>query len=316
MTTTNPPNYSFIIPHKNSVDLLKRCLDSIPRRDDVEIIVVDDNSSLSNDEQQKMESYRDARTQVIFTKEGRGAGYARNVGIDHAKGEWILFADADDYFYSEGLNTLLNNSVPPEYDVILYGSKYVFTSGEYFWYGDYSPQTAGNDILPCNDITPLYRQYVTPWAKMVRRKLLVEKEIQFEEIPCSNDEMFSTRVALSIQRYGRINLLVYHHERNNKGLMETTDWSNFMIRWNAYIRKERLLKKKGRNIMDSHLLSFDIFKSHYSTLLLCAARECVELGIKKGAQDYRHFCKKYGVNAFPYYTKCKKILIKALKNKN
>ena len=37
-------NYSFIIPHKNCPDLLQRCVDSIPERDDVQVIVVDDNS--------------------------------------------------------------------------------------------------------------------------------------------------------------------------------------------------------------------------------------------------------------------------------
>ena len=38
--------YSFIIPHKNCPVLLNRCLDSIPIRDDVQIIVVDDNSDV------------------------------------------------------------------------------------------------------------------------------------------------------------------------------------------------------------------------------------------------------------------------------
>lgn len=37
-------NYSIIIPHKNIPQLLQRCLDSIPIRDDVQVIVVDDNS--------------------------------------------------------------------------------------------------------------------------------------------------------------------------------------------------------------------------------------------------------------------------------
>ena len=39
-------NYSIIIPHKNIPNLLQRCLDSIPNREDVQIIVVDDNSCL------------------------------------------------------------------------------------------------------------------------------------------------------------------------------------------------------------------------------------------------------------------------------
>ena len=38
-------NYSIIIPHKNIPSLLQRCLDSIPLRDDIQIIIVDDNSS-------------------------------------------------------------------------------------------------------------------------------------------------------------------------------------------------------------------------------------------------------------------------------
>ena len=37
-------NYSIVIPHKNTPDLLQYCLDSIPVRDDVQVIVVDDNS--------------------------------------------------------------------------------------------------------------------------------------------------------------------------------------------------------------------------------------------------------------------------------
>ena len=36
--------YSIVIPHKNAQDLLKYCLDSIPIRDDIQVIVVDDNS--------------------------------------------------------------------------------------------------------------------------------------------------------------------------------------------------------------------------------------------------------------------------------
>ena len=42
----NTINYSIIIPHKNIPELLQRCLDSIPRRVDVQIFVVDDNSAL------------------------------------------------------------------------------------------------------------------------------------------------------------------------------------------------------------------------------------------------------------------------------
>ena len=95
------PSYSIIIPHHNTPDLLKRCLLSIPKRDDVQVIVVDDKSD---------DSYLPAVRKIqecfspwefIYLTEGKGAGHARNVGIDYSKGDWLLFADSDDYFVSD-----------------------------------------------------------------------------------------------------------------------------------------------------------------------------------------------------------------------
>jgi len=62
-------NYSFIIPHKNCPDLLQRCVDSIPERDDVQVIVVDDNS----DEGKKnyligMYSFNKMRNREMYVK--------------------------------------------------------------------------------------------------------------------------------------------------------------------------------------------------------------------------------------------------------
>ena len=91
-------NYSFIIPHHNSPKLLERCLDSIPQRNDIEIIVVDDNS----DADKKAYSYRgDVRIINIDVEHTKGAGRARNYGMKEARGKWILFADCDD-FYIDG----------------------------------------------------------------------------------------------------------------------------------------------------------------------------------------------------------------------
>ena len=94
-------NYSIIIPHKNIPDLLQICLDSIPVRDDIEIIVVDDNRDDDIVSKSDLPGLERSDCKVIFTKEGKGAGYARNVGLDNANGKWVLFADADDYFVDD-----------------------------------------------------------------------------------------------------------------------------------------------------------------------------------------------------------------------
>ena len=97
-------SYTIIIPHKNCPDLLKRCVDSIPVRDDVQIIVVDDNS----DEDKKPSIERKGMEVVLLdASSSKGAGRARNVGLKHAKGKWLLFADADDY-YTDNLSKFLD----------------------------------------------------------------------------------------------------------------------------------------------------------------------------------------------------------------
>ena len=91
--------FSFIIPHRNAPFLLARCIDSIPVREDVEIIVVDDNSTPEVLHQLKDIEKRYSHIAFIVTTLSKGAGYARNVGIELAKGKWLLFIDADDFFY-------------------------------------------------------------------------------------------------------------------------------------------------------------------------------------------------------------------------
>lgn len=112
-------NYSFIIPHKNTPDLLQKCLDSIPRRDDVQIIVVDDNSDEDKVDFSSFPGLDDPTVEVYLTKEGKGAGYARNVGLKHAVGKWLVFADADDFFTGK-INLLLDNNTSSESDVVFF----------------------------------------------------------------------------------------------------------------------------------------------------------------------------------------------------
>ncbi|MDR2791812.1 MAG: glycosyltransferase family 2 protein, partial [Tannerellaceae bacterium] len=90
--------FSVIIPHKNIPDLLQRCLDSIPRRKDIQIIVVDDDSDEDKVDFSRFPCLDDEHVETYLTKESKGAGYARNIGLTYAKGEWLLFADADDFF--------------------------------------------------------------------------------------------------------------------------------------------------------------------------------------------------------------------------
>ena len=114
-------NYSIIIPHRNIPLLLRRCLDSIPRRMDIQIIVVDDNSDPGQVDFEHFPGLDEPCVEVYFTKEGKGAGYARNIGLKHAKGKWLLFADADD-FYKESLLLSLDPYIDATFDIVYFGA--------------------------------------------------------------------------------------------------------------------------------------------------------------------------------------------------
>ena len=93
---------SVIMPVYNVSNYLQNSIDSIKNQtfEDIEIICVNDGSTdnsveLLNSISQEFPDFK------IVTQENSGPGIARNVGIDHAEGEYIAFLDADDIFLDD-----------------------------------------------------------------------------------------------------------------------------------------------------------------------------------------------------------------------
>lgn len=187
-------NYSIIIPHKNIPNLLQRCLNSIPRRNDIQVIVVDDNSDENKVDFKHFPGLENPYIEVYFSKEGKGAGYARNVGLEHAKGKWLLFADADDYF-TDNMSFILDKYIDTSYDIIYFKIESVYCD-------TLLPSNRGDLInkmienaYATKDFDPLKYQRLEPWAKIIRRNLIVENKINFDETRAANDLMFSVKAA-------------------------------------------------------------------------------------------------------------------------
>ncbi len=103
-------NFSFIIPVYNAEKTLQKCIDSILQRetDDYEILLLDD-SSIDNSYNICCEySNRHSRI-TCYSCSNCGAGAIRNKGLEKATGKYIIFCDADDYYLSDNLNSLLSN---------------------------------------------------------------------------------------------------------------------------------------------------------------------------------------------------------------
>lgn len=192
----NPKNIllSVIIPHRDIPQLLRRCIDSIPLRDNVQIIVVDDCSSQNLSP--KIDPYLNDKAYIYYCDNQKGGGAARNIGLKYARGQWVTFIDADDFFTSN-FNYVLDilKSLPKNVDV-LYCSANSLDS-EYLTPSDRAKNinkyiSLHQDKLNRKEGENLLRyRFGEPWCKIVRRKLITDNCIRFSETSIHNDTKYS-----------------------------------------------------------------------------------------------------------------------------
>lgn len=209
--------FSIIIPHKNIPNLLRRCLDSVPRRDDIQVVVVDDASNLPQEIEEIASDYKNV--ELILTTEGKGAGYARNQGLEKAKGEWLLFADADDFF-SGNLSELIDKHYADSDDIVYFSADSVYSDSL-----RHSPKLDNRrsrmekyQLCP-GKIEEFCRYFHTePWAKMIRRSLVEQHKIRFDETPLANDFFFSVVSAYYAKTIAFDNQVIYMYTEREGSL--------------------------------------------------------------------------------------------------
>lgn len=209
----NNINYSIIIPHKNIPNLLQRCLNSIPRRKDVQIIVVDDNSEPGTVDFNDFPGFGESCVEVYFTKEGKGAGYARNVGLKYAVGRWLLFADADDYFV-DGLFGYLDDYLDDDFvDVVFFNADCVDSDTQESYKLPYFGNQLNKIITSKTKDAEwdLRYSFGPPWCKLMKKRLLDEYTITFDETPRHNDTMFSVKIGYYAKMVIIDKRIIYHN---------------------------------------------------------------------------------------------------------
>ena len=195
----NTINFSIIIPTKNIPDLLQRCLESIPQRSDIEIIVVDDNSDREIVDVKNYPGTNNQQVKIIFLPESKGAGYARNIGLTIAKGKWILFADSDDYF-SEKFSDILDRYINSEYDIIFLNYERVDSVTKekiHVYRQSFITGKNLNDKLLENKLRFVMGP---PWCKMIAHHLIKKYNVKFDEVAKHNDTMFSLKIGYYADR--------------------------------------------------------------------------------------------------------------------
>ena len=183
---------SIIVPVYQAENYLKDCLDSILKQTytDFELILVDDGSTDSSPEICDSYAILDSRVRVIHQNNG-GQAYARNVGLEHAKGQYVGFVDNDDVVLDNLFNVLVDNSQKVDADIsaVSYiridedGNKehVKHTHNEYIYFNyDGVKEILERDKL---DI------YV--WTKIYKKEFLDVNNIRFESGRSDEDILFN-----------------------------------------------------------------------------------------------------------------------------
>ena len=255
---------SIIIPHKNIPNLLQRCLDSIPVDDDIQIIIVDDNSDPSVVDFDRFPGNGCPNTVVCFTKESKGAGYARNIGLDHAKGKWLLFADADDFFTEKAFNSIFAH-IESLHEIVYFRVTGCYSDTYYHENRESSINSLVNDYLngkkDCeNQIRYLH---INPIGKMILKELVDRENIRFEEIIASNDRMFSILTGYYASSIGVCNQEIYCVTIRRGSLCFSKSREIMTSRFLATLRCNQFLREHQKHRYQSHILNYLFYSLEY-----------------------------------------------------
>ena len=248
--------YTIIVPHHNIPNLLKRCLSSIPRRDDTQIIVVDDasNSEYTEDLKNLEEEFR--YVEFLYQDRAGGGGMARNVGLKYAKGKLVLFADADDFF-TPCFNQVLDDYKDNTSDIIFFNALSLKE-------GEYMPTDRADHLNymhrlymsnPLRAILLFKYSFGEPWCKMIRKSIIDKNNICFQETSIHNDTQFSYLVGhhSSVVKVDNRAIYCYMIRTNSVSVAESDE--RYLTRVKVFAKKNKFLLENNIPFYDEHYMS-------------------------------------------------------------
>lgn len=190
------PVISIIIPVYNTKPYLSRCIESVLNQNyaDYELLLIDDGSSDGSKEICDTYAETDSRIRV-FHKENGGVSSARNMGLNHAKGEWVYFVDSDDEVLPGGLQTLVN-CISDEVDIVMGGYVEVDERG----ISSVIDERVELTLSKLQSLVSLYGGYGSfypycgyLWMRLLRKKVISEHHLLFDQtIAIKEDSLFLT----------------------------------------------------------------------------------------------------------------------------
>ena len=240
---------SIIVPVYNVENYIDKCVESIINQSykNLEIILVDDGSTDSSGEKCDIWAARDRRIMVIHKKNG-GLGNARNVGMDHATGEWIGFVDSDDFIEPEMYEVLYRGCVDNGADLCMIGCA-LYENGRKIL-----PKKLSGSVIRYEGEQWIKEYYgrkdsdntqISACNKLYKKELLLGK--QFPENRYYEDVVMSVSVMLDVNKMVHIDLPYYNYccDRIESITRQKETDKHVIDLWDMKLEEIRLLSDRG-----------------------------------------------------------------------
>ena len=209
------PCVSIIVPVFNSQRYLKECLDSIIKQTftDFEIIIIDDCSSDQSYELCSRFRDIDDRIRLFRNQENKGVSYVRNKAIRMAKGDFILFMDADDFYPSDrAIEILYSSAISSGLDIV---------GGSLMIVNALSDVVNSKPSALCFDKSKIisYDSYQHDggfYRFIYKREFLLQKQVYFPYLVRFQDAIFLVRSLSKVRKFLVIPECVYAYRKGHK----------------------------------------------------------------------------------------------------
>ena len=200
------PKVSVVIPCYNVAQYVARCLDSLINQTltDIEIICVDDKSTDNTLKALNEYAHKDKRIKIIAQKKNAGVSVARNTGIDVASGEYIGFADPDDYIDLDFFEKLYNKIVAEHADICIGNIKEHRLNGQIWTRKDITEPIIQNKRCFC----------YTVWHSIYKTTFIKENKIDCPVgVTNGEDTVFCIKCSIKAQKIVGVLDTFYHYIR-------------------------------------------------------------------------------------------------------
>ncbi|MBO4474409.1 MAG: glycosyltransferase [Clostridiales bacterium] len=245
LVTTTP--LSIIVPIFNVEQYLPRCLDSLLATDGIEhteLIIVDDEGSKDNSGMIAL-SYAEKYSFIrYYLKENGGLSDARNYGLRHATGKYVVFFDSDDKVNPEAFSQIISAAMRNNADVLLWDGVAIDENDNviasemdlilvHAGIDRDGSMISGTEAL-VKQILDHDKIAMTAWLRACRRTYLLEHDLFFESGLLHEDELWTPQVLTGAAKVLYIPEKAYFYRIRENSLMKNPSMESQQRRALAY----------------------------------------------------------------------------------